>query len=110
MFQTLSASPFPSIGLRTSSEKYISVAIPAGPTVGGGKNRFELRADADEVGSSEMVRIKCQREFVLKAKMAKDGDAAKIKRRMEGGPAIGSVDDEISRKWAAPQWLLVGRA
>lgn len=53
---------------------------------------------------NELLRIKCQREFVVKARIAqseaKDGGAggSSIKRRLEGGPAAGSVEDEMRRK------------
>ena len=46
-----------------------------------------------------MVRIKCQREFVLKAKMGAEGEKGKKKMDSLGGAASGgSVEDEIKRK------------
>ncbi|ORX37572.1 hypothetical protein BD324DRAFT_589334 [Kockovaella imperatae] len=99
-----SSSPFPSFSLWTSSEKYISVT--PGPSLGG---KIELRADSESVGERESFRIKCQREFVLKAKMGTEGE--KGKRRMGtigggGGAAAvgGSVEDEIKRNKQAQTW------
>jgi protein FRG1 len=70
-----------------------------------GKSVAELRGDADTIGSGEKWRVKCQREFVLKAKMAVleakgelAGVGGKAKRRLDGGVAEGSLEDEIKRK------------
>jgi protein FRG1 len=68
-----------------------------------GKGVAELRGDADVIGSSEKWRVKCQREFVLKAKLAAleargEGASSKGKRRLEGGVMEGSLEDEARRK------------
>jgi protein FRG1 len=97
-FNASASSTFPSFALQTQSENFISVQeAPIAP--GGSKNKFELRADAKEVGEHERIRVKCQREFVLKARLEREGRAGvAIKRRLEGGPSVGSVEDEIKRK------------
>jgi hypothetical protein len=47
-----------------------------------------------------MLRVKCQREFVLKAKVAKaEAMEGKGKSKLfSGGPAEGSLEDEMRRK------------
>jgi protein FRG1 len=92
------STPFPSYAIRTQSDKHLSVS-DGGPGSSSSKTRFELRADADSVGESETVSIKCQREFVFKAKVSREGEeGAMRRRRFEGGAAVGSVQDEIRRK------------
>ena len=59
--------PFPTVNLQTQSAAYLS-AISADPEKGG---RPEIRADAETIGINEQWRIKCQREHVLKVRMAK---------------------------------------
>lgn len=64
---------------------------------------MEIRADAESAGDREGLRIKCQREFVLKARIAKaeseGGEGAgRVKGIVSGGAAIGSVEDEMKRK------------
>jgi protein FRG1 len=93
-------SPFPTLTLQSHSEKYFSATTLTGsaPTIL--KSKAELRADADVVGEGEGLRIKCQREFVLKAKMAmEDAKEGKGRTRVEGGPAPGSLEDEMRKKW-----------
>ena len=92
----LSSSTFPTYALQTSSEKYLSVS-PVSGLVPGKKDKYELRADADAVGESERVRIKCQREFVLKAKMAAEGDGV-VGKPGPGRGGGGSLEDEMKRK------------
>jgi protein FRG1 len=64
--------------------------------------KAELRADADEIGSFEGLRVKCQREHVLKARVAaiagRAGGEGKTRLLERGGPAVGSVEDELKRK------------
>ena len=51
-----------------------------------------------------MLRVKCQREFVLKAKVAMEeakGEGKGKGRGMEGGPAPGSLEDEMKKKWVS---------
>jgi hypothetical protein len=47
-----------------------------------------------------MLRVKCQREFVFKAKVAKaEAMEGKGKSKLfSGGPAEGSLEDEMRRK------------
>ncbi len=50
-----------------------------------------------------MLRVKCQREFVLKAKMAieeakGEGGEGKGRITMGGGPTPGSLEDEMKKK------------
>lgn len=89
-----SSSPFPCFALQTSSEKYLSIAELTG-VAPGKRDKYELRADSDEVGEGERVRIKCQREFVLKAKMTEGMASGKRRVDMSGG---GNVEDEVKRK------------
>lgn len=99
IYNSTAGSSFPSFALQTQSEKYLSVSTAVGIVPGGSKTKFELRADSEEVDTNERIRIKCQREFVMKAKLAKEGDGPSAgKRRFEGGPSGGSLDDEMSRK------------
>lgn len=101
IYNSTANSSFPSFALQTQSDKYLSVSTTPGLVApGGSKSKWELRADSDEVNENERVRIKCQREFVLKAKLAKEGEGSGnvAKRRFEGGAAGGSLDDEMSRK------------
>jgi protein FRG1 len=95
-----SSSPFPKLYLRTQADKFVSLP-PA--SFGLGK-KGELRADADGQGEQEGFRVKCQREFVLKAKLALEGEgglsagagSSTVKRRKEGQG--GSLEDEVNRK------------
>ncbi|WVQ84763.1 hypothetical protein IAT38_006920 [Cryptococcus sp. DSM 104549] len=102
-------SLFPSYAIQTQHlSKYLSAAPPSGPSLV--KSKAELRADADDVDERERVRIKCQREFVLKARVAVEEAAggstsAKGKRRLlDGGPAEGSREDELRRNKEAQAW------
>lgn len=64
--------------------------------------KAELRADADSIGEFEGLRVKCQREHVLKARVAaitgKAGGEGKARLLERGGPSLGSVEDELKRK------------
>lgn len=97
---TSSSSLFPICSLRTNSEKYLSISTTEG--------KHELRADAEEVDEGERLYIKCQREFVYKAKMAEaekrgetTGAGTGKKRVFDSGPAAGSLEDEIAKKCVA---------
>lgn len=66
---------------------------------------MELRADSDQVDENERVYIKCQREFVYKAKIAQLeakgeglGMGSGKKRVFDSGPSAGSLEDEIAKK------------
>jgi protein FRG1 len=64
---------------------------------------MELRADSDQVGDQERVYIKCQREFVYKAKLALAEAKGEMvgsgkKRVFDSGPSAGSLEDEIAKK------------
>lgn len=91
---------FPSVSLKTSSGKYLSVPPSDKDTILGKK--AELRADADEAGTFEGLRVKCQREHVLKARVAaisgRAGGEGKTRLLERGGPALGSLEDELQRK------------
>lgn len=92
---TSSSSLFPIASIRTQSEKYLSVS-----SIGG---KLELRADAEEADESERVYVKCQREFVYKAKMAQaeargETSGTGKKRAFDSGPSAGSLEDEIAKK------------
>ncbi|KAK4686786.1 protein FRG1, partial [Tremellales sp. Uapishka_1] len=96
-----SSSLFPLLSLKTHTEKYLSVSEDAV------KHKTELRGDADGCGEMEMFKVKCQREFVLKAKVAqidaKEGGKGK-KRLIDGGPMEGSLEDEMRRNREAQTW------
>ena len=99
--ETLSeASPFPTFAIQTQSEKYISIDADAKAEAGPSK-RIALRADADSVGPNKRFTIKCQREFVYKARVARQGKDATASRKrtaFDRGAAEGSVEDELRRK------------
>jgi protein FRG1 len=65
-------------------------------------DKTELRADAEAVDEKERVYIKCQREFVYKAKLAAAearGETSGSKKRVfDNGPDAGSIEDEIAKK------------
>jgi protein FRG1 len=90
---------FPSFALKTHTEKFLSASPPSAGSLA--KAKVELRADADDLGEFETLRVKCQREFVLKAKVERaeaKGEAKGKRRLFESGPAEGSVEDEMRRK------------
>jgi len=92
--------PFPAFTLQTQSLTYLSASPPNGLTPG--KGVAELRGDGDIIGEAQKWRVKCQREFVIKAKIAnleaKGELGLKGKRRLEGGVMEGSMEDEAKRK------------
>lgn len=91
---TKSSSLFPICSIRTQSEKYLSASTSG--------DKIELRADSEEVDEHEKVYIKCQREFVYKAKIAAAearGETSGSKKRVfDNGPDAGSIEDEIAKK------------
>ncbi|KIR26769.1 protein FRG1 [Cryptococcus deuterogattii LA55] len=90
------SSSFPTFALQIQhNSKYFSATTIAG--------KAELRADADGIGESEGLRIKCQREFVYKARQGED---VKGKKRMaDSGPTAASIeDDELRRNREAQTW------
>jgi protein FRG1 len=90
----------PSFSLKTSSDKYLSISINA-EKLTLGKPQVELRADAEEIGNFEGLRIKCQRDFVNKARAELAGGPKGKKRNTENGRTVdieGTVDDERERK------------
>ncbi|CAK9782975.1 hypothetical protein CC85DRAFT_262114 [Cutaneotrichosporon oleaginosum] len=97
---------FPSFSLKTSSGKYLSVPRSDKETILAKK--AELRADADEVGSFEGLRVKCQREHILKARVAaiagRAGGEGKTRLLERGGPSLGSVEDELKRNTQYQAW------
>ncbi|WVR07966.1 hypothetical protein IAU60_005009 [Kwoniella sp. DSM 27419] len=104
--ESSSSSLFPGIALQTQhSSKYLSASAPTGAAVG--KVKAELRIDAGDMGRTETLRVKCQREFVYKARLAmqegKEGTKSK-KRFMDGGPAEGSIEDEMKRNRETQAW------
>ena len=98
-----SSSLFPICSIRTQSEKYLSASTSGDKT--------ELRADAEEVDEKERVYIKCQREFVYKAKLAAAearGETSGSKKRVfDNGPDAGSIEDEIAKKYVIYQLNLL---
>ncbi|WVF68387.1 hypothetical protein IAT40_003152 [Kwoniella sp. CBS 6097] len=103
-----SSSLFPGYSIQTQhNSKYLSTVPPTGAAVG--KLRAELRVDADTPQANETVRIKCQREFVYKARLAQQeaqdsGGARSKKRMLEGGPSEGSIEDEMKKNREAQTW------
>lgn len=60
-----------------------------------------MRGDADEAGENGGWRVKCQREFVGKAREAMNGGPKGKKRVREDGSAVeieGTLEDERERK------------
>jgi protein FRG1 len=96
-----SSSLFPICSIRTQSEKYLSASTSGDKT--------ELRADAEVVDEKERVYIKCQREFVYKAKLAAAearGETSGSKKRVfDNGPDAGSIEDEIAKKCVTHQLI-----
>ncbi|KAK8849793.1 hypothetical protein IAR55_005129 [Kwoniella newhampshirensis] len=104
-----SSSLFPTFSIQIQhNTRYISASPPSGPSIA--RVKAELRGDADDVGPNETIRIKCQREFVFKARLANseakggsEGDKSK-RRYLDGGPAEGSIEDELKRNREAQTW------
>ncbi|WWC92688.1 uncharacterized protein L201_007647 [Kwoniella dendrophila CBS 6074] len=105
-----SSAGFPEWSLQTQhNSKYLSASLPTGLSVGGSKLKAELRIDVDTPGSHEKIRIKCQREFVYKAKLqleqSKEGSTSVSKKRfLDGGPNEGSMEDELKRNRESQTW------
>ncbi|OCF40669.1 protein FRG1 [Kwoniella heveanensis CBS 569] len=105
-----SSSIFPEYTIQTQhNSKYLSTVPPTGAAIG--KLKAELRVDADTPQKNETVRIKCQREFVYKARLAQqeaqDGSGvgrSNKKRLLEGGPLEGSIEDEMKKNREAQTW------
>ncbi len=103
-YLTTGTSSHPTFSLKSSSDCYISLSTPAGdikPTIGltSSSKHLELRADANRLGEMESWKIKCQREFVTKARIERLGGPSALKRRLETvGKGEGTVDDEKERK------------
>jgi protein FRG1 len=98
---TVGSSIHPTLSLKTSSDHYLSISINA-EKLTLGKPQIELRADADEVGQMEGFRIKCQRDFVNKARADLAGGPKGKKRNTESGRTIdieGTLEDERERKY-----------
>lgn len=92
-----SESAFPSFALKAEqSGKYLLADRPDKETVLAKKT--EIRCDGDEPSTG--VRAKCQREFVLKARLQQLDGKDSSKRRLldHDGPEEGSVEDELRRK------------
>lgn len=92
-----SDSAFPGFALKSEpSGKYLLADKPDEDTVLAKKT--EIRCDADEPQGG--IRAKCQREFVLKARVQQlDGKDSSKRRLLErDGPEEGSVEDELRRK------------
>lgn len=85
--------PFPSINLQTQAAAYLSANSDD-------KDRKpELRADADAAGYSETWRIKCQREHVLKMRVAKADEKGGIGSSREGRGEGYSRAEEMRIKY-----------
>ncbi|WVQ95930.1 hypothetical protein IAU59_003029 [Kwoniella sp. CBS 9459] len=102
-----SSALFPEYAIQTQhNSKYLSTVPPTGAAVG--KLKAELRVDADTPQENETVRIKCQREFVFKARLAQqemqEGGSRSKKRVLEGGPSEGSIEDEMKKNREAQTW------
>jgi len=108
------SSPHPTFSLRSSSDCYLSVSKPAGdvkPTIGLSTTaapKYDLRADVTACGENEEWKIKCQREFVNKARVERLGGPGALKRlaAAAGGKAVdyGSVEDEKQRNRQYQAW------
>jgi hypothetical protein len=73
----------------------IGLSVTAAP-------KYELRADVTDRGANEEWKIKCQREFVNKARVERLGGPGALKRlaAASGGKAVddGTMEDEKQRK------------
>lgn len=92
---------FPSLALKTHAGNYLSAPPPTREQLA--SKKAEVRADAESAdGDEQRLRIKCQREFVLKARVAalegKEGGSGKRRLLDRAGPSLGSVEDELHRK------------
>lgn len=92
-----SDSAFPGFALKSEpSGKFLLADKPDKETVLAKKT--EIRCDGDEPQGG--IRVKCQREFVLKVRLQQlDGKDSSKRRLLEpDGPEEGSVEDELRRK------------
>jgi protein FRG1 len=89
----------PTFSLKTSSDKYLSVSVNR-EKLTLGKPQVELRADSEEMGQFEGLRIKCQREFVNKARLELAEGPQGKKRTTDRGRTEqeGTLADERERK------------
>ncbi len=111
--------------METSSKKYISVVKSEQKKLvvgGGGKSQWEIRGDGDQpdgnpssnessLSSSSLDlsgwKIKCQREFILKARFAASGEDGKKRKLGSDGRRIdveGTADDEKERTKKFQTW------
>ncbi|KAJ9106768.1 hypothetical protein QFC19_003081 [Naganishia cerealis] len=92
----------PSFSLKTNSAKYLSVAMPdVKPLETSATTKFELRGDVESLGDMESWKVKCQREFVAKARIEAMGGMKGKKRAADGAGYVesaGTLDDEKERK------------
>lgn len=93
------------MAVKTHSGSYLSVPTATADDISARK--AEIRGDAEAVGEQEGIRVKCQREFVLKERIAalesKEGASGKRRLLDRRGPTVGSVEDELNRK-CVPPW------
>jgi protein FRG1 len=96
------SSSRPTFSLKANSQKYLSVYAPdVKPTEGATSTKYELRGDAESLGDMESWKVKCQREFVLKARIEALGGVKGKKRTADGAGYVenaGTLEDEQERK------------
>ena len=92
----------PTFSLQSNSHKYLSVYAPdVKPTEGTTTTKYELRGDIESLGDMESWKVKCQREFVLKARIEALGGPKGKKRTADGAGYVenaGTLEDEQERK------------
>lgn len=86
--------PFPTLTLETAAKTYLSYSKPVASVPS--KLAFEVRCDGEEAGSKEKWIVKCQREYVYKARLEASG--VKMKKKAGDG-TIGTLEDEIEKKY-----------
>ncbi|KAJ9097308.1 hypothetical protein QFC21_004977 [Naganishia friedmannii] len=98
----------PNFNLKTNSAKYLSVDVPDHkPLENTTSTKFELRGDVETLGDMENWKVKCQREFVVKARIEAMGGMKGKKRAADGAGYVdsaGTLDDEKERNKKYQTW------
>ncbi|KAJ9119654.1 hypothetical protein QFC22_003364 [Naganishia vaughanmartiniae] len=102
------SSLHPNFNLKANSAKYLSVDVPEQkPLETTTSNKFELRGDVETLGDMENWKVKCQREFVVKARIEAMGGMKGKKRAADGAGYVdsaGTLDDEKERNRKYQTW------
>jgi protein FRG1 len=87
--------PFPSINLQTQASTYLSANSDDKDS------KPEIRADAETAGYSETWRIKCQREQVLKIRIARADEKGGVGSGKARAGEGYSREEEMRIKWVS---------